>query len=276
MQSRRLHGAGVMVLAVLCLILAGQAQAHGLVVSYRGAQDKYVPCIFLADGLNDLAPSDVQASLGCIGHNIVARVKTTHSQDFSQLLKAPAPDDRYGVLMVALDNGVEQRRHFYRTSDAIPLLRRILADFPQIREDVESRFVQRLLPVQQAIGQLPPTGAGSPDETHVERHSTLSQRQIDELTHQSMQGSAKAAQTLAEYYSAGSFYPDTEIYWWSVAARNGSPQGQYRYARILAGMRGQSNLREAISWMKKARAAHVKGADEALQVYELKLQAMSH
>jgi len=275
MLSKSLHGGCATVLAVMCLTFTGRALAHGRVVSFRGEQDKYVPCIFLADELDDLAPSDVQASLGCIGRNIVARVKTTHSQDFAVLLDAPAPTDRYGVLMVALEKGEEQRRHYYRTSDAIPLLRRILADFPQIREDAESRFVQRLLPVQQAIGQLPPTAAGNPKTASAGRR-VLSQREINDLTQQSMKGSGRAALALAEYYASGTFYPDTEIYWWSVAARNGSPQGQYRYARILAGMRGQDNLREAIRWMKKARAAHVTGAEEALQVYELKLRAMSH
>lgn len=265
MRSLRRPGLGALALAVLCVLPLQAASAHGLVVSYRGAQDHYIPCIFVADELDDLVPPGLKAELGCVGRNIVAKVKKDHRIDFVRQIGAGAPADEYGVMLVAIDGGRERRRVLLRSAEAITMLRRVLAEFPDIQESFEQRFVLALQPP--AAGESQPGNTAG--EVPVQRGPTLSDRQIKMLERQAHNGDANAALKLAE---SGMFHPDSETTWWGIAAANGSPRAQYRYAMILGSMGGEINLKEAIRWMDRAKNNHVEGADEALENLRRRLQ----
>jgi hypothetical protein len=273
MMGLRLPGLSVLVLmavAALCGLPLRAAWAHGLIVSYRGAQDQYVPCIFVADELDDLAPSGLKAELGCVGRNIVAKVKKDHHPiDFARQIEVGAPTDPYGVMLLAIDKGQVRKRLAVRNAEAIALLRRILAGFPDIQDGFEQRFVLALQP--SAAGESEP-GAGPAADMFGKRGPTLSEKQIKTLTRQAHNGDANAALQLAE---SGQFHPDSETTWWGIAAANGSPRAQYRYAMILGSMGGEINLREAIRWMEQAKNNHAEGADEALENLRRRLQTLT-
>lgn len=272
MMGLRLPGSGVlaiMAVAVCCGLPLRAAWAHGLVVSYRGAQDQYVPCIFVADELDDLAPPGLKAELGCVGRNIVAKVKRDHHPiDFARQMEGEAPTDAYGVMILAIDKGQVRKRMVVRNAEAIALLRRILTGFPDIQESFEQRFVLALQPP--TAGESAP-GVGAAADMFDKRGPTLSEKQIKTLTRLAHNGDANAALQLAE---SGQFHTDSETTWWGIAAANGSPRAQYRYAMILAAMGDEINLREAIRWMERAKNNRAEGADEALENLRRRLQTL--
>lgn len=266
MSGLKRPGLAALALAVLCVLPLRVASGHGLVVSYRGAQDQYIPCIFVADELDDLVPPGLKAELGCVGRNIVAKVKRDQRIDFAHQIGAAAPADAYGVMLVAIDGGRERQRVVLRSAEAIALLRRVLAVFPDIQDAFEQRFVLALQPP--AAGESLP-GTNVPAAASVQRGPTLSEKQIKTLARLAHNGDANAALQLAE---SGQFHPDSETTWWGIAAANGSPRAQYRYAMILGSMGGEINLKEAIRWMERAKNNRVEGADEALENLRRRLQ----
>jgi hypothetical protein len=81
--------------------------------------------------------------------------------------------------------------------------------------------------------------------------------QIPTFKMNALLGNPEAAHKLTLYYRWFHVNRTDELYWTTIAAENGSPDGEYDLGFVLAEDPSQKNIRRAEFWLNKAKAAGV-------------------
>jgi hypothetical protein len=138
------------VLTLLIGGVIGMAHADELIVSYRGPQDKYLPCVVLSDSSSDISlQNKTLKRMGCNGVNIIASTKAAQFSVFVvQLSKAVCKPQSEDILLFVIRHGKEKKRLMFNITEGISTLRKALVYFPEINDVVEKRFIDRLNSMQ--------------------------------------------------------------------------------------------------------------------------------